>query len=264
MTNGLATIQTNALVLDDAKIELLSKTIANGAPPLELEMFIGVCNRTGLDPFAKQIYFIKRGDKWSTQTSIDGYRLIADRSGKYAGSDEVVYIDDGKRPETATVTVYKMLSGQRCPFTATARWSEYYPGDKSGAMWNRMPYLMLGKCAESLALRKAFPAELSGLYTREEMMQADNDEPVIEVLGETVVQATGEIVDMDLSHTTTETWQTWSSLIDTAETLADLDEIKDGMKEAGVTEETDYELARHWKARHNRLKIDAAKAKNAA
>jgi hypothetical protein len=75
-------------------------------------------------------------------------------------------------PAKATVTVYKAVAGQRCPFTATARWDEYYPGGKKGSQWHKMPYLMLGKCAEALALRKAFPKLLSGMYVAEEMDQA--------------------------------------------------------------------------------------------
>ena len=70
------------------------------------------------------------------------------------------------------MTVYKIVGGQRCGFTATARWDQYFPGEKQGFMWKKMPHLMLGKCAEALAIRKAFPAELSGLYTQEEMQQA--------------------------------------------------------------------------------------------
>jgi len=81
--------------------------------------------------------------------------------------------DNKMKPETATATVYKMIDGVRCPFSATARWKEYYPGEKQGFLWDKMPFLMLGKCAEALALRKSFPCELSGVYTTEEMGQAD-------------------------------------------------------------------------------------------
>lgn len=180
MSNQLVKVQGEYTpVIDDEKRDLIRRTFANGCPDLEFEMFIALCNRTGLDPFARQIYIIPRNEKrgnewvkkWTPQTSIDGMRLIADRTGGYAGSDDPVFdSEDGATPKKASVTVYKMVQGQRCPFTATARWSEYF--QEKSPMWSKMPYLMLGKCAESLALRKAFPQELSGLYTREEMDQA--------------------------------------------------------------------------------------------
>jgi phage recombination protein Bet len=135
-----------------------------------LALFLHQCKRTGLDPLARQIYCIKRGGKATIQTGIDGYRLIADRTGVYAGNDDPRFEgDEDGHPLKATVTVWKLVGGQRCGFTATARWSEY---KAEGPMWGRMPYLMLGKVAEALALRKAFPADLSGLYTDEEMDQA--------------------------------------------------------------------------------------------
>ena len=68
-----------------------------------------------------------------------------------------------------------MVAGVVGNFTATARWSEYYPGKSQGFMWDKMPHTMLGKCAEALALRKAFPSQLSGLYTGDEMAQAGKD-----------------------------------------------------------------------------------------
>jgi phage recombination protein Bet len=170
------------------KIDLIKRTIAQKASDDELALFLHQAKKTGLDPLAKQIHCVMRYDsksqryKMSIQTAIDGYRLIADRTDKYAGSDDYLFdegltqfehIQTGKaHPITATVTVYKIAAGVRCPFTATAVWSSYFPGDKQGFMWRKMPYLMLGKCAEALALRKAFPAELSGVYVREEMEQA--------------------------------------------------------------------------------------------
>lgn len=154
------------------QIELIKRTVCVGGTNDELTLFLSQCRKTGLDPFTRQIYAIKRQGKMTIQVGIDGYRLIADRTGLYAGNDDPVY-DNEEKPTKATVTVYKLVGGVRCPFTATARWSQYFPGDAQGFMWKKMPHLMLGKCAEGLALRKAFPVELSGIYTTDEMEQAD-------------------------------------------------------------------------------------------
>lgn len=171
--------------LDREKLNLIKNTVAKGATDLELQLFFHACERTGLDPLMKQIYAIKRWnhkEKRETltfQTGIDGYRLIADRTGLYAGSTEPTYqVNAEGFPELATVTVTKLINGLPYQFSASARWTEYVQRTTDGhpnSMWQRMPFLMLGKCAEALALRKAFPAELSGVYTHEEMMQADND-----------------------------------------------------------------------------------------
>lgn len=180
MTTELQTRPTNQISFSNSQLDIIRNDICKGATSEELEYFLNVCKRSGLDPFSKQIYSVKRRDKIkgevrSIQTSIDGYRLIAHRTGICAGIDEAIF-DDEKKPNKATVTVYRLVGGVRCPFTATARWIEYYP-QQNGFMWDKMPCVMLGKCAEALALRKAFPAEMSGLYTNEEMAQADNDIP---------------------------------------------------------------------------------------
>lgn len=153
------------------QLDLIKRTVANGATNDELTLFLYQARRTGLDPLARQIHFVKRGGKGVTQVGIDGYRLIADRTGQYAGNDDPEY-GPGEPPEWARVTVWKLVQGVRCPFTATARWTEYFPGEQQGFMWKKLPRLMIGKVAESLALRKAFPAELSGVYTDVEMDQA--------------------------------------------------------------------------------------------
>jgi phage recombination protein Bet len=152
----------------------------------DLKLFLYVCNRTGLDPLTNQIYAVPRWDsklgreKMCIQTGIDGFRLVAQRSGQYAGQDDVIFEPEDESttyPTRAKVTVYRMVEGEKVPVSATARWSEYAQTKKNGEptmMWKKMPYTMLGKCAESLALRKAFPNELSGLYTDTEMAQAAN------------------------------------------------------------------------------------------
>jgi len=173
--------------LSRAQIDLIKTTVAKNATDDELKLFITVCRNTKLDPFVKQVHFVKRWDSKAgrevgvIQVGIDGFRSIAEMSENYAGSDDAVYKDEHEEvlaketievPGSATVSVYKLMSnGERYPFTATARWKEYYPGDNIGYMWRKMPFNQLGKCAEALALRKAFPKLLSGLYAPEEMDQ---------------------------------------------------------------------------------------------
>lgn len=178
------------------QVELIKATVARGATDDELKLFLYTASRTQLDPLTRQIHFIKRrvwnsraqtyDEVGTIQTGIDGYRVVASRNG-LAGIEDAVFDDEtASHPNKATVTVYRMVDGQRVPFTASARWNEYVQTkrEKDGtqtpiAMWAKMPYLMLAKVAEALALRKAFPNDLSGIYTNEEMTQADS-EPVIE------------------------------------------------------------------------------------
>jgi phage recombination protein Bet len=176
------------------QVDLIRRTIAAGATDDELALFVGQCKRTGLDPFSRQIHFVKRSGKMTIQTGIDGYRLIADRTGLYAGNDDPIF-DDEAKPRRATVTVWKLVQGVRCPFTSTARWEQYYPGETQGFMWKKMPHLMLGKCAEALALRKAFPHELSGIYTTDEMESPEEVQaPARPAIHGTISQAQGKVL----------------------------------------------------------------------
>lgn len=170
-TKSMAVVRTEQSFTPD-QIDMIKNMFAKGTTDSELQLFLYTCKRTGLDPLTKQIYCVKRAGQMAIQTGIDGYRAIAERTGTLAGIDDAVFdTETDKHPNKATVTVYRLINGQRVPFTASARWSEY--NQPSGFAWTKMPYLMLGKCAESLALRKAFPNDLSGLYTTEEMSQAE-------------------------------------------------------------------------------------------
>ena len=160
---------------NDDQVKLIKSTIAKGATDDELQLFLYQAQKTGLDPLARQIHFVKRAGQMTIQTAIDGFRAIAARTGQHAGtSDGIFEVQKGiDRPSKATVVVKKIVQGIVSEFSATARWDEYFPGEKQGFMWKKMPYTMLEKCAEAKALRKAFPEDLSGMYTNDEMQQAD-------------------------------------------------------------------------------------------
>jgi phage recombination protein Bet len=184
--------------LGDEQIALIKRTIAKGVTDDELALFLQQCNRTGLDPFSRQIYCVKRKefdkdsggyiDKAVTQVSIDGFRLVAQRSDEYQGQTPPQWCaDDGqwldvwlKKEPPAAARVGVWRKDFREPAWGVARFAAYAQTKRDGsltAMWARMPDVMIAKCAEALALRKAFPQELSGLYTADEMGQAENIRP---------------------------------------------------------------------------------------
>lgn len=163
----------NAPVVTSDQMDLITRTIAADATPDELRLYLYDCARQGVHPLDKLIHFTKRSGKYTPITSIDFMRMRAADTGEYAGSDDAVPGDlEGvpPHPTSMTVTVWRLVQGQRCAFTATARWEEYKP--EQAFMWKKMPFTMLGKCAEALALRKGFPRQLAGLYAKEEMDQA--------------------------------------------------------------------------------------------
>jgi phage recombination protein Bet len=145
-----------------------------------LKLFLFDCHRQGVHPLDKLLHFTKRGGKYTPITSIDFMRTRAADTGEYAGSDDARFAPTSlPHPTEATVKVWRLVQGQRCPFEATARWDEYCPPSGQDHMWRKMPHTMLGKCAEALALRKGFPRQLAGLYATEEMDQADSQRPAV-------------------------------------------------------------------------------------
>ncbi len=227
---------------DARQVDILRKTVAAGVPPAEFLVFLEVCKHRRLNPFAREIYAIMRQDKMTVQVSIDGFRKLAERSGNYRGQIGPYFCGpDGvwkeewllDTPPTAA-KVGVLRDGFDRPIWAVARHNAYV--QPTSPTWRKMPDLMLAKCAEALALRKAFPDEMSGLYTHEEMAQAgrpDNDafkrpveqpaSPIIEttaVAGETVIESEPSVEDIS------------RELLD-APTSEQLDEIGALMKATG-------------------------------
>jgi phage recombination protein Bet len=201
-------MSTELIKFDDKQLDIIKTTIAKGTTDEQFALFIQVCQMTGLNPFARQIYAVVRNTKkrekvngvwqerWvpemSIQTSIDGYRLLAQRSNEYQGQDGPYFLD-GKTKEwldywiedypPVAARVGVLRKGFQKYLYAVAKFDSYvvrgyneatkkYDGEPMN-LWAKMPEVMISKVAEALALRRAFPAELSGIYTKEEMDQAD-------------------------------------------------------------------------------------------
>lgn len=178
--NGAAVIKPIDFQITEGQVALIKQTIMPQASDTELQLFLNLCRAKRLDPLTRQIYAIKPNNQpWQFFASIDGLRIIAERSGKYLGQTAPLWCDrDGEwrdvwlepePPSAAKVGVYK--AGAVEPTWGVARWASYarLRDGKPQANWATMPDVMLAKCAEALALRKAFPEDLSGLYVREEM-----------------------------------------------------------------------------------------------
>ena len=156
------------------QIDTIKQTVARGANDAQLALFLQTCRSRGLDPFVKQVYFTPQG----IIVSIDGLRAIAERTGAYAPGATRYEYDENKNLVAAFVSVKKYVNGTWFDVEESAFYEEYRG---TSPIWKKMPRVMLAKCAEARALRRAFSSDLSGLYAAEEMDQAQRDERPVEV-----------------------------------------------------------------------------------
>lgn len=161
----------SALALNDSQVDVLRATIAPGYSDTELALFLWYCQRSNLDPFIREVWtFRNRDGKIVIGVGIDGFRKRASATGQYAPGG-TRYEEDAKgRLVAAHVTVRRWH-----PETGT--WLECdesaYASEFGGrGQHEKMPRVMTAKCAEARALRRLFPAELGGLYVREEIDDA--------------------------------------------------------------------------------------------
>jgi phage recombination protein Bet len=245
MTTALA-VNPDQKSWDQTQLAALRQIGLADAPAGDLALFLHYAQRTGLDPFSRQIYMIGRNSKGQTkytiQSSIDGLRIIAQRSGEYAGQTAPMWCGaDGvwkdvwlepTPPVAAKIGVYR--KGFVEALYGVARLDSYAPkynGQLSG-LWATMPDVMLAKVAESLALRKAFPNDLSGIYTSEEMDQADAkvNPPVVEQVP--AVTVAPEVHEAEVVTTLTDAERTkLTKAIANAKTKADLRKIWNEQKD---------------------------------
>jgi len=170
---------------------LIHRTFMAEASKDDLALFIATCERTGLDPFARQIMASSRNVNkngqwvtvWTWLVTIDGLRKIAVDSGDYEGQEgpwwcgkDGVWHEVWTQPTpcfAAKVLVHR--KGFRTGLSGIAKYESYVQKKKDGNpnnVWQNLGDHMTAKCAEALALRRAYPNEMAGLYTSDEMEQA--------------------------------------------------------------------------------------------
>lgn len=156
--------------------KLIRDSFLNGAPADEAAVLMELAKARRLNPITRQIHFVKRWDGqkkrevWAAQVGIDGFRSIAERTGLYDGQDEAEFEYEGKQLRLCRVRVWR--KGWSRPSVGVAHFTEYAQVKKEGGltqMWATKPHVMLAKCAEALAFRKAFPEDMSGICSPEEM-----------------------------------------------------------------------------------------------
>ena len=182
-------VEIEGIKITRGQVDLIKRNVFIGATDDELRLFFYECARRGTHPMDRLIYPVVRKDKDGNrrvtfQTGIDYLRAASEETARYVGQKSVQYgpnikqkIEGGEieAPEWAEVTVLRKdpETGEINEIPFKAFWKEFYPGEKLGHMWRKMPNLMLAKCAEAGALRKGFPRKLGGLYINEEMEQAE-------------------------------------------------------------------------------------------
>lgn len=204
--------EISVMEFNEEQVALIKSQIAPKATDDELKLFLYQAKRTGLDPLARQIYCIHRNtkvkeygvEKWvakmTVQTSIDGFRVIAERTKDYGGQSEPEFIEKDNKLAACKVTVYRFRGDVRYPAAVgVAHWDEYCQArdGKATGLWEKMPHTMLAKVAEALALRKAYPQDLSGLYTGDEMAQ---DSEMQDVTPKSDKEKLGAIADDDMKE----------------------------------------------------------------
>lgn len=188
-TTVLSRREVAALEFTETQRQMIRDTFAKGASDEEFQVLMEIARVRCLNPLLRQVFFVARWDSklrretWATQVSIDGMRAIAERTGLYAGQDEPEFIE-GPDGAVKFCRVRVWRKDWPRPAVGVAYFEEYVQTardketGKTGPtkFWRQMPHVMLAKCAESLALRKAFPEDTSGLYVPEEMQSGEVEE----------------------------------------------------------------------------------------
>lgn len=214
--------------IDTAVWTTLQNSVFPGAKDESILLAVDYCKARKLDILKKPCHIVpmsvtdaKTGNKNWRDVIMPGIyeqRITAFRTGQMAGQDEPVFGDTVtfrgiEAPEWCRVTVYRFINNERCAFSHTEYFSEACATTKEGkpnSMWSKRPRGQLAKCAEAGALRKAFPDELGGVITADEV----NEEPINQHSATTSDNSSTVIETQSVELITPEQLEQMKSLID--------------------------------------------------
>lgn len=204
--SGVALYTANDVMVPEGfkeNVELIIQTYAKDLSPGQFSLFLADAHSRGMSITKRQIYATVIKGKMTIMVAIDGYRSTAEDHPDYAGQDGPYWCGtDGvwrdvwlskERPAAAKVGVFR--KGFQAPVYSIALWSEYAKPDRD--TWKYLPTVMLAKCAEAQAIRRAFPAKLGGTYIPEEMDQARSIETTGRMVSVAPTPMVAEDVDQD-------------------------------------------------------------------
>jgi phage recombination protein Bet len=258
--------QPQQLTYTKEQEQMIRDMYGNGASPTEFAVFLEICKARNLNPFTRQIFFVARWDSqkrrevYTAQVSIDGLRAQAQRTGLYDGQDEPEFeYDENGDLKLARVRIYRKDWSR--PAVGVAHFTEYAQYNKEGKltqMWATKQHIMLAKCAEALAIRKAFPEDTSGLYVAEEMgnnnipsldamaQAADAIKPVSPRTGAPVPPASNDDAAQDAEFFSKPVFEMWRAALEDCDTLDALKQVSQRIKELTLSkEDKDALLATH-------------------
>lgn len=158
-------LPSTTLNFDNPKvIETIKRTVANGVDDIELAMFLELCKSSGLNPFKREVWCIKAGNRAQIMVGLNGYLKIANSHPQFDGME--ISLDTSDKGELVSATCKVHRKDRKYPSTGIAIMQEY---KKSTPIWSQMPSVMLSKVAKCIAIREAFPLETAGTYAEEEM-----------------------------------------------------------------------------------------------
>lgn len=156
----------------------------SGKQPSDAEVvkFMMLCRARELDPWVGDAYLIgydsQNGPQFSLITAVQALLKRAEISPQFDGIESGIVVQTGSgiehRDGALALEGESIVGGwakiyrkdRKIPYSAVVKFQTFNTGR---SQWAKDPAGMIVKCAKAAALREAFPTQLAGLYTDDEM-----------------------------------------------------------------------------------------------